>query len=281
MSIAQTLATELHRFNAKERNHLMRFALLGEMSERQPDGTDGWVSDEFLAGIRLALLGSRSGDATQPETFSEGAVCIYAAMDYHLDWLRGALWCTCTANKLPLGTESGPRMRFSASSNKHLDIMGNQEDIDLLLVIADGPKTHLVLVEAKGDSSFTKLQMRSKFSRLNSIFRAKDSLPIEGLLVSIVLLAPDAVATRAIEKHGHDKPGCINGGFAPMKMSNFPRGLSRVTRCIEDGENPKGLKTDTRDTVLTHWKIKPRRPRNTNATPRTADGGSTEATKTR
>ena len=30
MTIAQTLANALHRFNAKERNHLMRFALLGE-----------------------------------------------------------------------------------------------------------------------------------------------------------------------------------------------------------------------------------------------------------
>ena len=199
----------------------MRFALLGEMSERQPDGTDGWVSDEFLAGIRLALLGSRSGDATQPETFSEGAVCIYAAMDYHLDWLRGALWCTKNRLAGAPNEDFVPVERFAKSPSALRDVMGNQEDIDLLLVIADERKTHLVLVEAKGDSSFTETQISSKLSRLESIFQAEDSRADDGLLVSIVLLAPRSVATRAAQKNGVDISTSINGRIAKMKMKNL------------------------------------------------------------
>lgn len=33
MSLAQNLANALHRFNTKKRNHLMRFALLGEPTQ--------------------------------------------------------------------------------------------------------------------------------------------------------------------------------------------------------------------------------------------------------
>ena len=73
------------------------------------------------------------------------------AMDYHLDWLNGALELDFAYGR---GDPIGSR------------ITGSQEDIDLLLAF-DTPNhlkhDHIVLVEAKGVISFSNSQLESKF----------------------------------------------------------------------------------------------------------------------
>lgn len=51
MSIAQKLANALHHFNAKERNHLMRFALLGETNSGPLRQSVQWVHEKFFEAL--------------------------------------------------------------------------------------------------------------------------------------------------------------------------------------------------------------------------------------
>ncbi len=195
MSIAQNLAEALHRFNAKERNFLMRFALLGEVDSGPPKQSDDWVNPSFFQALGSALEGKPSQGNAPGHVKLSTAKCVYAAMDYHLDWLHAALWCAKLEWDPKLGAGFTPELRRIESPSTAVDpdrlqqdVMGNQEDVDLLLVIEDGGTTHLVLVEAKGVSSFDESQLGSKLKRLELILR-KEAVP-SGLLVSLVLLAP-------------------------------------------------------------------------------------------
>ena len=87
---AEAFVRNLKALNAKERDHLMRFAYLGE---EKPYG----ASDRFLSPAATNALRKH---ATGME-LSEGSECVFAGMDYHLDWIHAALW---TARRRP---ESG------------------------------------------------------------------------------------------------------------------------------------------------------------------------------
>lgn len=276
MSIAQDLAHALHRFNAKERNFLMRFALLGEVDSGPPTQSTNWVNSNFFLALKSVLEGADS----EPIVLSDAAHCVYAAMDYHLDWLHAALWCLKGGweRKRDGAFVPVPRNPINAdgtiqSGPHQQDVMGNQEDLDLLLVIEDVGITHLVLVEAKGVSSFGESQLKSKLKRLDLILGKDKAHQGNGLLVSMVLLAPirksdvgaktlDITGKRApamakalemVRKHA---PSIISDRIYPMEMPNFPAERFVVTRCNGSGENPKGSKRETRQTDLTHWKIK-------------------------
>lgn len=267
MSIAQDLANALHLFNAKERNFLMRFALLGEVDSGPPKQSDDWVNPSFFQALGSALKGDPSqGNAPGHVKLFAAAQCVYAAMDYHLDWLHAALWCAKHEWDPKLGAEFTPKQRCIESPQTAVDpdrlqqdVMGNQEDVDLLLVIEDGDTTHLVLVEAKGVSSFDESQLRSKLKRLELILR-KDVVP-SGLLVSLVLLAPKRKSARGADvlamarKH---VPEVIGARVFTMKMPNFPSSPYRVTRCNKHGENPKRSKRKDRNQDLGYWTIKGR-----------------------
>lgn len=254
MSIALRLAEALHRFNAKERNHLMRFALLGETDGGPPKQSAQWVHPNFFESLRGAVAGSPGGGSAIE--LSPSARCVYAAMDYHLDWLHGALWLVGKKS------ESAPDQVSHAietrkRDNEQWDVMGNQEDIDLLLVIADGATTHLVCVEAKGDDAFSDEQLLSKFRRLKLILSGDES----EVMVSLVLLAPDDLASKAANSQliNNEAPTRFGGRIVSMNMPNFPAELDRVTRCDASGKNPKGLKRETRQQDLPYWTIKQRK----------------------
>lgn len=78
-------------------------------------------------------------------------------------------------------------------------------------------------------------------------------------VVSLVLLAPGDAAKKAAERSRGATPRRIGNRIVPMTMPNSPAELQLVTRCNEEGKNPKGLKRETRHEDLTHWKIKRRR----------------------
>ena len=94
----------------------------------------------------------------------------FVAMDYHIDWLRMAV--------SPV---------TGIVRNKGL-VCGNQEDIDLLVVFETGGKTHVVLVEAKGDTSWSNEQLKSKAARFRRVFgescNGKDELQRHFVLMS-------------------------------------------------------------------------------------------------
>lgn len=76
------------------------------------------------------------------------------AIDYHLDWLAGALYL-----------HTRPPDPYAHRENQLRLIKGQQEDIDL--VVASG--SDVVLIEAKAFSSSSNKQLKSKLQRLKAL----------------------------------------------------------------------------------------------------------------
>lgn len=126
----------LMRFNRKERFILLNHAL-GQ-----------WCLDRDFS----RKVGNKLGLEIPSDAF--------VAMDYHLDWLQIALH---------LADQNDPHRTLFPNGDL---IRANQEDIDLLIAFKGGSasETHLVLIEAKADTSWNNAQLNSKARRLKCIF---------------------------------------------------------------------------------------------------------------
>jgi hypothetical protein len=137
------LAEVLERFNRKERNLLIR-DILNCRDRPLP------LAKDFCQRLADAIGIDRG--------FLEEA---WWATDFHFDWLAGAL----------LTFMKGETLR--RQDNAHKLIMGNQEDLDLV-VVAHAPSTiaphHLILIEAKAYGYFTNKQWESKVARLERLY---------------------------------------------------------------------------------------------------------------
>ncbi|MDE0038463.1 MAG: hypothetical protein OXU77_13060 [Gammaproteobacteria bacterium] len=134
------LIDALKRFNRKERFHLLHHVL----------GYEGWsfrLSEEFRKD-----LCSNIGELVPP-----GALVM---MDYHLDWISMAVWLS---GRHELPTRQTPALNEAR-------VVGNQEDIDLLVAFRSSGTVHIVLIEAKGDTSWSNSQLESKVLRLREMF---------------------------------------------------------------------------------------------------------------
>lgn len=80
----ETIVRNLKLFNAKERDHLMRFAYLGENT-----AYDAPQSEELP---RCFLDKAFDHQLKVVSGVDSEATCVFAGMDYHLDWLFVALW---------------------------------------------------------------------------------------------------------------------------------------------------------------------------------------------
>ncbi len=282
MSIAQNLANALHRFNAKERNFLMRFALLGETNPGPLRQSVQWVHENFFEALRTALAGAPAGgEFGSAIELSETARCVYAAMDYHLDWLHAAISSsiitTSCSDTGAIGSYKRVPKKAGLTSVERIqhDVMGTLEDIDLALVIEDGAMTYLVLIEAKGESSFSRAQLASKLSRLKLILDSEHVLRLDPLRCVLVLMAPEdklqlggSVTYADLAKYRkpvtgtalealNDPPARLGNVIVRMPMRNYPDTLDLVKRCESDSE-PRG------SADLTHWKVdRRRRPKST------------------
>jgi len=136
------LIEHLTSFNRKERFFLLRDAL----------GKDKFSLDK---GFRSRLKDSL-GLSIPP-----GA---YVAMDYHLDWLQMAVYLAMSGDTDTLIPKGKVLAEDQEEFNK------NQMDVDLLIAFDEGPKTHIVMVEAKLDTSWTNTQMDAKVARLKQVF---------------------------------------------------------------------------------------------------------------
>ena len=135
----------LSDFNRKE-----RFILLNSVLGQQPE--EVFRLNHYFAGRLANML-----DLEIPAD-------AFVAMDYHLDWIQMALYL---ANQ--------PSQMEAIISNRERAFEANQEDVDLLIAfdrIQNGSDhiTHLVLIEAKGDTGWKNEQLESKACRLRRIF---------------------------------------------------------------------------------------------------------------
>src|SRR5947209_8482411 len=133
------LANILERFNRKERNLLIRDILCSRGKAPQLGG-------DFCERLSKAIGISK-----------ESLDNAWWATDFHFDWLAGALLTFMKGETL------------TRQDNRSMIVMGNQEDIDLVVVAhIPGAETshHLILIEAKAYGHFTTKQYRSKVGRL-------------------------------------------------------------------------------------------------------------------
>ena len=139
----------LRLLNRKERFYLLR-ATLGEATFR--------LDERFRAQLQSCLSGVPRGAVSIPPD-------AFVAMDYHLDWIAMAL--RLAADK-PERVHPD-RFPLRDIANDEL-VSGTQQDVDLLVAFPDGPTTHLVMIEAKGDTGWRNDQLDEKAERLARIF---------------------------------------------------------------------------------------------------------------
>ena len=132
-----SLLEYLESFNRKE-----RFFLIGEAL----GNSDFWLSDDFRT-----RLGEAFGVAVPADAL--------VAMDYHLDWIHASLHLS-----LPGVDEEAVHCNTDSIAT------GNQEDLDLLVAFEEGQITHILLIEAKAETGWSKKQMDSKSQRLGNNF---------------------------------------------------------------------------------------------------------------
>ncbi|MFQ2521446.1 hypothetical protein ACK3Z5_17140 [Aeromonas caviae] len=149
--MSNKLIKNLKSFNRKE-----RFYLVGQML-----GNPDFRMDKTQLAEISKLIGT-----TIPSEY-------FAAMDYHLDWIYASLFLIQEHDK-----KTFPRNFIDNKQQIDLQISGTQEDVDFLLAFVDHENTtHIVMIEAKGDSYFSNAQLNSKNKRFNAIFGDENTWP--------------------------------------------------------------------------------------------------------
>lgn len=162
------------------------------------------------------------------------ATSAWWAADYHLEWLIGALFWHSEVDPIDL---ERPRL------NEPELIRGNQEDIDL--IVAQG--NDVILVEAKGHTSWDNEQLTRKVERLRSICddegvvrQCDPAHPIRLHLILMSINKPSKV------NHG-DWPAWTLSEDKPYWMELKATGERiRVGRCDYQGN---------RDANGGHWRV--------------------------
>ena len=205
LDFAQALADNLKMLNAKERDHLMRWAYLGEGGDYTRQGSARMLAPAMTWALHGLL------------ELSPAQKVVFAAMDYHLTWIYAALLYACgrvrpggaggpverlvrasaTGTLLPMDGQQGAQPGAGEASTYWPVRSGNgsHQDIDLLVVFSDGVRTVLAFVEAKGDSAFhsatNRRQVARKMARLDQILHLSGAEAQEGLSYHLVLASPD------------------------------------------------------------------------------------------
>ncbi len=201
---------------------------------------------------RFAVLRDALGFHPEAPRLDEGfreklATCIgrpvpayaFLAMDYHLDWIRLALYL---AENLHIQPETPFSIR------RFDDFSENQEDVDLLAAFEANDDsrwvTHLVLIEAKY-LPWSNPQLKSKATRLGGIFGATGNghTAVSPHYVLMTGRRSDKIRTECW-------PEWAKKGEEPFWLEyELPRRLE-ANRCSPDGRrsikgnhNPRGLHT--------------------------------------
>ncbi|MND66032.1 hypothetical protein D3C87_1018000 [compost metagenome] len=217
--MSKSLIDNLKSFNRKERFYLIG-QILGNPEFRMDDKQLDKIST--LIGFKI------------PREY-------FAAMDYHLDWIYASLFLTQEHDEKPFS-------RNFIDNNKKVDlqISGTQEDVDFLLAFADHENTtHIVMIEAKGDSYFSNGQLDSKNKRFKAIFGNENTWP--NVRPHFLICSPKEPQNVSIEDPAY---------FMLTKDQNliwFPlvmdTGKNKVTLCMGSEENNKPSSEGD------HWKV--------------------------
>lgn len=206
------LIENLRSFNSKE-----RFFLIGHIL-----GNTEFAPSEAFREIVEDKLGLKIADES------------FAAMDYHLDWLYASLCLTFN--------DGGESQIFA--NTDHI-IKAQQEDIDFIIVFAEGDFCHVILIEAKGVTGWTNKQMNSKAMRFGEIF-GSDGKKWPRVKPHFVLLSPRRSKYLDVSKWPNWM--AVGDQLSWIELP-VPTGLRKVTRCNSEGH---------KDKYGQHWRVNPR-----------------------
>ncbi|MFQ1884148.1 hypothetical protein ACK341_00900 [Aeromonas veronii] len=207
--MSNSLIDNLKSFNRKERFYLIG-QMLGNPEFRMPEMQLDKISE--LIGIRV------SGE-------------YFAAMDYHLDWIYASLFLTQNTKN---DTNKAFKRNFLENDGVKIDyqISGTQEDVDFLLAFVDHENTtHIVMIEAKGDSYFSNAQLNSKNKRFNAIFGDEDTWP--NVRPHFLLCSPKEPQKINVEEPAYF---IFKNSKLPWLELDMGEGKNKVTRCDDEGE---------------------------------------------
>ena len=196
-------------FNRKERFHLIG-QFMGNQDFRLSNETLNNISE--LIGVKIST-----------EYFS--------AMDYHLDWVYASLAISLKSGNIPRARD--------------LDcVTGTQQDVDFILAFEDGNSiTHIVMIEAKGKTSFENAQMISKGKRLKAIFGEGGDV-WENVKPHFLICSPKKPKNLKLETLPKFMINKKSGGLIWFQL-NMPSFQQKVTRCNETGKSEQNG---------SHWK---------------------------
>jgi len=262
LSFAELLVDNLKALNAKERDHLMRFAYLGDPGEYQD--TQRWLSQSMTTALQSQLVGTKLEGKTP---------CVFAAMDYHLDWVHAALTLTYLNIPVSEANQKTPYLCDPLATCGNEDatlrpVSGRQEDVDLLVAFADADEVVLLFIEAKGVAAVDKNQLARKLIRIDRILESSGALECPQLTCKFVLIAPaqsvhpepslcsiwklasectSPIKLSTLIQSDIHKNGIGNSVMSFVPLEGFPKSLQKVTR-IGPADTVSGEK-------FTQWKI--------------------------
>ncbi|HHQ4637198.1 hypothetical protein ACK37B_10095 [Aeromonas veronii] len=214
--MSNSLIDNLKSFNRKE-----RFYLIGQMLGNPEFRMDDNQLDKISNLIGLTI----------PRKY-------FAAMDYHLDWIYASLYLTKNNYK------SCVERNFIKENGIETDyqISGTQEDVDFLLAFVDENKiTHLVMIEAKGDSYFSNGQLDSKNKRFKAIFGNENTWP--NVRPHFIICSPKEPQKINIEEPAYFMFKDLKLPWIELDMGDVK---NKVTRCDQNGKSSNNGK---------NWKI--------------------------
>ncbi|MER8445623.1 hypothetical protein NKH52_20755 [Mesorhizobium sp. M1066] len=206
------LVSALDRFNRKERYWLLREAV-----GLQP------LSQVFRA--KLDAIFGPEADVRVPEN-------AWWAIDYHVDWLFGALSTTLKSEE-----------PFPPYPNGSGQVKGTQEDFDLLVAYG----RTLIIVEAKAGQHWGNRQVKSKLTRLTALVEYNNGFP-DPLRLFFVLASPKR-PTKLDESSCPPALQTKDGGVHWTELGYGSPGVKHlaVTRCDQGGK---------RKSKADHWRVR-------------------------
>ena len=183
----------LKLFNRKE-----RFFLVGQALGNR----DFQLSKEFRESLRNSV-----------DLSEEIPSDAFAAMDYHLDWVAAAL--------ARHAKDGGDCIFENTECGSKKLVMGNQEDVDLLVAFRAKDETYrLIFVEAKGYTSWNSDQLKSKDKRLTLLF-GHDGNRIKGVKPYFCLMSPNEPVNLDLPKLSRkpdDSPYWLRMKLPPCRL---------------------------------------------------------------
>lgn len=169
---------------------------------------------------------------------------VWWAMDYHFDWITGALKLY-SEQKI-----EKPEYSELFTSGKPI-ISGTQEDIDFIISF----EKHIILIEAKGTIAWNSKQFSNKLHRIAALKQFINKYTCSDIKIEFLLISP--IKPKRLEKSMSQDMSHVkyiqmsipNDGIAAntTAINNNYRFL-KTTRCDQDGNQIQSGK---------YWKIAP------------------------